>query len=976
LPISGLTNNREVLMQLFAGMIAAARLLVSVAAGTVAAQVQTTGPMVSVRWVGQDGHDYVGPNNRLQPSDVQDMHLVLAGLDPKREITFVDVTTADRPGRDQWQYNAQSFAWKAEVKREKDAPTADLFLEPGHIEAPRKYHLLIRFDDGTTHELDILGRKVNRSLRMPGAALEAKWLGQDRQDRVGPGASVGPDGIQDVRIRLIGLSTKLSAKAMRVDGQGGLKWESGANPELLPNAEFWPDPKKPGEGDLFIQPDRDLKGQKLRVRVLYDNATLDAAVLVAGKYDPKLRMPEEPLPRYDELAAKAQWLGQDGQDVTGPGDVHVSLSGLSQAPSIAAAVLSDSVRGTWVYQATDGVKLALPHDDVTGALMIRAGSPRGTIDLFFPPCRDETGAALTLRLVDSGGRMSVARFSGGACDPGRRAPRPPESRIEARPGDDIAALARQYGTVNLAPGTYRLVHPLVLSKPVTLASDGKATLVFSQVAGDSPWTAAIKIHAGHTTLNGFAVRFEGPIRWDQDVSYGPAVIGTTDSRDEQHADLKVNIVLSRLDLESPSALDPNQWVEAIRLVRLTNAKCGVISGNVLRGGPIELFEGPWRIVDNEFRGTPPGTYSHGVFGGHGTYDLEIRGNRAHPVAPDGKTWRFLVLTGRSSNDHIEENTIEGLGFRDDDTIPPSNEPEIILTEAYHLTYEGGLAALSSDGRLVRIHRPQGQPAATGDVVALLTGPAAGQYRRISQAIDPQTYLVDTPIPKATTAVSIEQGFVDETFRKNRIDMRAGRKSAGMVLVGNHYGTRIVENHILGGSNALRCGACPTETPAMWGWSHAPFLKSVIQDNIFEDNAGGTILGMEHSARDVKSNTGRTYMAIVLEGNLLRWTEPFLKRLAFEEKKPVPPGLILGYVPSHDVGEFVVKAARNRLEATSGVSAAGSLLIHAAQYNGQKVQNRAFSLPASRGAGAAPFLPGSARTTPFRGSLGTPGDIHD
>ena len=35
------------------------------------------------RWIGQDGHDYVSPNNRLEPSDVQDMHVVLSGLDPR-----------------------------------------------------------------------------------------------------------------------------------------------------------------------------------------------------------------------------------------------------------------------------------------------------------------------------------------------------------------------------------------------------------------------------------------------------------------------------------------------------------------------------------------------------------------------------------------------------------------------------------------------------------------------------------------------------------------------------------------------------------------------------------------------------------------------------------------------------------------------------------------------------------------------------
>src|SRR5271157_5562142 len=292
-----------------------------------------TGSQPSVKWVGQDGHDYVGPNNRLDPSEIQDMHFVLSGLDPQQEICFVDVTTAQ--GGDQWQYNARSFAWKAELKRPKGSRFADLFLEPGHVLAPRNYHVLFRYENETTHEFDVRGRRVSRSLRMPGAVLQARWMGEEKQDRVGSGPSVGPDGVADVRIRLAGVSTRVPVKAMRVEGPGALKWESGSNPELLPSAEYWPDPKKPGEGDLFFQPDRDLKGQKLKVLVLYANETLDAATVAAGRCDPKVRIPESPLPRISELAATARWVGQDGQDVTGSGDVHIRLSGLARTPAIA-----------------------------------------------------------------------------------------------------------------------------------------------------------------------------------------------------------------------------------------------------------------------------------------------------------------------------------------------------------------------------------------------------------------------------------------------------------------------------------------------------------------------------------------------------------------------------------------------------------------------------------------------------------------
>ena len=102
-------------MRLTPARMTAALVIATTAATAQPAQVRPTGSQPSVKWVGQDGHDYVGPNNRLEPSEVQDMHFVLSGLDPQQEISFVDVTTGQ--GGDQWQYNAPSFAWKAELKR-------------------------------------------------------------------------------------------------------------------------------------------------------------------------------------------------------------------------------------------------------------------------------------------------------------------------------------------------------------------------------------------------------------------------------------------------------------------------------------------------------------------------------------------------------------------------------------------------------------------------------------------------------------------------------------------------------------------------------------------------------------------------------------------------------------------------------------------------------------------------------------------
>src|SRR5262249_11305117 len=155
---------------------------------------------------------------------------------------------------------------------------------------------------------------------------------------------------------------------------------------------------------------------------------------------------------------------------------------------------------------------------------------------------------------------------------------------------------------------------------------------------------------------------------------------------------------------------------------------GRVASNRLKGGPVEFTDGPWEVVGNTFEGTMPGTVSPNVFAAHSVHDLVLKDNRAHPVGPSGKTWRFLVLTGSGANDRIEDNVVERLGPRDDDTIPPANCPEIILTEAYHLHFEGRPAAISADGRIVSLGQgqPQGYPAHVGAIVAVLAGNQPGQ----------------------------------------------------------------------------------------------------------------------------------------------------------------------------------------------------------------------------------------------------------
>ena len=84
-------------------------------------------------------------------------------------------------------------------------------------------------------------------------------------------------------------------------------------------------------------------------------------------------------------------------------------------------------------------------------------------------------------------------------------------------------------------------------------------------------------------------------------------------------------------------------------------------------------------------------------------------------------------------------------------------------------------------------------------------------------------------------------------------------------------------------------ACPTETPVMWGWSHTPYLGGVIEGNILEDSEGGGVLGLEHDRRSVKSNTGRTYMAVQFRQNVVRWSEPFLRSRRDGRRTPAAGG---------------------------------------------------------------------------------------
>jgi hypothetical protein len=881
----------------------------------------------SGRWLGQDGKDLVGPSSAVAPNDVQDVHIALSGLPKDSPIEWA---TLQGLGGGSWAYNVQPASWRLAVIQRPGSTTADLYFEPFQVETGRPFTVVVNLKDGRSLEAQVRGGKADPNRRMATATLKVRWLGQDGHDRTGIGPAVGPDGLEDVHLLLSGLSPQVPIQAVSITAPRRNGWNSGTNPDRRHNAELIRRQDDPRSADLFLQPDGDLAGAKLAVHVHYAEGKSDQATVTAGKADPRRAMPPVKPFRLVPNRITARWLGQGGPDQVGPGDVRVELSGLDREHAEAVLALSNSARRAWSYRLrSQGDFTPEPY---ALPLLYRRRPDREQADLWFPPDRDEQGGFLTVRLALLNGSSTLVRIPGGPCDPGLRAgPPPATSRVVAKPGDSLMMLVGRYGHVQLSRGTYRLISPLVLERPIAVTAEPGAVLEFAQPPDAEPWTAAIKVRAGHTKLEGFAVRFSGPIRWKENISYGPAVIGTTDNLDNPSPHLLADIQLARLDLQAPPSSGRSPWEEATKLIRLAGATCGRVHENTLRGGTVEFFGGPWSIVKNQFLGTPAGTFSQAVFAGHDTHDVTIRDNQARSEPSAGKTWRFLVLTGSGVNDVVEHNRVSGIGPRDVDTIPGANAPEIILTESYRLHFEGKPAAISHEGRILQIPEPQGDPAGTGSIVAILSGPKAGTWHRVAQAIDPRTLLVDPPLPMEDYAVSVVSGFVNETFQGNTVEARGGSVAVNLVLAGNHFGTKVLDNHFIGAGEAFRIMASASESPCGWGWSHAPMFGIQVEGNTIEDSPKGGQIAVEQGPA-VKSSAGRVYYSGTVRKNRGVYTEAFLSR----ERPESLAAIVLGDPAATDPGQLAVTEGENATRTPRRSAPIEASRIHAATVNGRPV----------------------------------------
>jgi len=309
--------------------------------------------------------------------------------------------------------------------------------------------------------------------------------------------------------------------------------------------------------------------------------------------------------------------------------------------------------------------------------------------------------------------------------------------------------------------------------------------------------------------------------------------------------------------------------------------------------------------------------------------------------------------------------IEGLGPGQGDAHKDDNAPETILTEAYRLHFEGKPSAISPDGRILVIPDPQGHPADTGDGVAILGGPQAGQWRAVAQALGPNAYLLDEPIDRATTAVSIATGFVRETFEGNTVDARRNAFAMNLVLAGNQFGPRVIKNRLIGGRQSFHMIAYATEEPIHWGWSHAPFLGGLLEGNLVEDAGAGPAVAVHHGEA-IKSNRGRVYLSATLRDNTFRWTPEMADRLAKAkaEGKPIRPDF--GLPPSLDPGEMILAEEGTIVEGLGD----NRPFVHAATINGKAITDA----PLGGKAASSTKGPARSRESPARTRPGSPGKV--
>ncbi len=585
-----------------------------------------------------------------------------------------------------------------------------------------------------------------------------------------------------------------------VTAPGGFAWATQPDPSGFAMAEYFPS-STTGMGDLYINPQvrstgavngvpLPLGGSTGNLIQLTSGTTLTVAITYQGQSGPTTASVSinNLVSATDPVAATATpanvvgtfQITDDGQDgtgrnyeqgfvhlvVTAPGNVVFNSSTFSQV----LWQLSDQAGRAW-----DSTDNSITHNHIYASL--RSNSTN-TVDLYFPPVRDEAPAAgssaatmLLQATIPGDTNVYVAPFMGAdwnlsaLTEPINTLAPPAAPTTEAQLRSDLMSTSPEYDTINLpANTTIVITQPLEITHSVEIVGNN-AVLLFQQ-GSTSAWPAsasgAIYVDTSSNpniqlTLQDFTIKFDmsAPIRWSNPAGTNPvlfdpensqgvqhAVIDTGDSNNNSHITI---YTLSGMTISGPPAFDGSSFSSDqaillqggdtthryvgepdLDLIRSNAGDSGSISNSTFQGGTVEVNGGPWMITGNTIMGATADTFSLGAFGVYSSHDVILSGNHVSQVDPAGLEFRLIVLANSGFDNTIENNVVGGgvgttgteMTF-DTSTaqFDPINAPEVILAEAScGVLFEGRPAAVSADGQLLVLSQVR------QDAFAIATGP--------------------------------------------------------------------------------------------------------------------------------------------------------------------------------------------------------------------------------------------------------------
>ncbi len=884
---------------------------------------------LKAQWLGQVETDQVGRSSTPGPSGIQDVVIEVTGIPRGLQIKQVRIQGF---GGDEWYYQGPHGPYAALLERSSRSTSVRLSIEPSRVETGRRFTMTLVDSRGRSAQVRFQGGRADPNLRMPEVALQATWKGPSGSDYTSPAPVPGPDGIEDLQIALNRLDPDQEIRSidLRSTHEGaGTRWVYGPDRSGSNSAHFVRHPSEPTQGTVYFSQLKSHEPGPLLVGVRYENGTTDETkVLIPEGVNVRSVQPPSP-PTIQLVDHRSTWYGVLPQSTGGLGLVGVEVERPTDLGPIHGAVLSDGNRGAWVFERPRGASKAAQHwlrDSRIGKhseLALARGRNSGSILVQFQPYRDPGESTYYLRLIDESGRQVVIPIKTKSVDISSQFEEPIPGGFEV---DSIVSLKRALergGTIRIRPGVYRFRSPLRLERPVHLIGALGVEIVFQQRSGSPPWDEAISIRgAGLTTIEDVRIGFEGSVFWNRRAPRGPAIIGVP----EQDGVVgPIRFTLKGSTLEAPLAT--SDWEPAPLLLRLVGATSGIVDSNQFQGGPIEVAGGPWRFSNNTHQGPVHSTNAYSMISAHHVYDFDLVDNEVIPDRTGGKLWRFAVITNRGSGVRILRNRVIGVGPRDDDLHEHPNAPEVLLTESYRLRFEGRPLGRLASGRILVIPEPQGSLPETGDVVAVVAGKPEGWWTRVVQVIDRNHLLLEDPMPEDVRAVTVGPAFTEMKISGNTIDSTGSTIANNLVLTGNHYGTEISENALIGGRSGFRIHAFATEKPLVWGWSRTPCFDLKVTKNEIRDAREGGWINVFHN-EVTRSSIGRLYLTAVLSENEFHWTE----------SNPTSDSggwtaLTIGSSESIDPGESRVESYDNLASVDLGRAPERPVRIHSGTFNG-------------------------------------------